>query len=100
MEAIEGIKIFEVSHLPEWYAGKTLEEAVQKYLDNDIVTREEYNEFEDPFEISEDSANTLIYFDNYYEPATSCQRTFKQQLKLMISRDDIQFPCSFASSEC
>lgn len=89
MDDIKTIRVFQLNEL-EWWAGESLE-SVLKYYKEHVCDDEET--IEDPYELSDDALDTLIFNDD-----DGSKRTFREELNNCI-KEKQEFPCFFATTE-
>ncbi len=89
------IKIYQMNDC-DWVAAENLQDA-KKAL-SECIGDDADELVEDPFELSDEQMNKLKFVDDLYDRENSDERTFKEQLEIMITNGE-KFPCMFASSE-
>jgi len=83
-----GIKVFRLNDY-DWWAGESLESVKKSYME--ATGLDEFEAFDDDYELSEEDMNREIYTDE-----DGSTRTFKEQLNKMIA-ENRTFPEVFAS---
>jgi hypothetical protein len=76
------MKVFRVNDC-EWYMAPTLEEAVQKCMDDCKLPRDEA--VDDPRECTPEEMGRLTFMDDVYNPEKSERRTFAEELARRIA---------------
>ena len=89
------MKIFKLNDC-EWVAGENLEDC-KKFLCN-LTQSPEDEVIDDPYELSEEQKENLIFKEDNYNKDSSVKRTFKEELELLIKKGK-KFPCFFATTE-
>ena len=92
MNAVNGIKVFEIDDC-WWWAAKGVEEARADYCKATMADPEEL----EARELTDAELDGLVFRDTEKTPIE--KRTFREQLELMTADKSTAFPCVFACSE-
>lgn len=85
------IKIFKLNEY-DYYAGETLEDCIIHYMKETGLSREEA--VDEPYKLHDN----VLDFLKFKDEDSGEVKTFREELEQKI-RDEVEFPCLFASAE-
>lgn len=95
MKGDGGVHVFMLNDY-EWWAARTMEEAVQFAMEECGTSREETLDESSAHELSDEEMKRMQFIDD--SGAEKVKRSFAEQLALMV-KGDASFPCMFATTE-